>query len=141
MVIKLKLLLHQTAKSISDKLFHVAKGKKLKVGFFQESGTSKANPLIEPKKPLSSTLGNIKKLKIKRNKALDPDDVSQSKLRRVDREASDAMKMAADKIMEAATLIVNCMTELRPELKALSIRNYREIQLSTNAVKQLVRIL
>ena len=56
----------------------------------------------------------------------------------VDREAADEIKMAADKIMEAATLIVNCMTELRPELKSLSNRNYREIQMSTNAVKQLV---
>ena len=61
-----------------------------------------------------------------------------SATRYVDREAADAIKMAADKIMEAATLIVNCMTELRPELKSLSNRNYREIQMSTNAVKQLV---
>ena len=48
------------------------------------------------------------------------------------------MKIAAEKIFEAATLIVNCMTELRPELKALSNRNHREIQMSTNAFKQLV---
>ena len=61
-----------------------------------------------------------------------------SATRYVDREAADAIKMAADKIMEAAALIVNCMTELRPELKSLSNRNYREIQMSTNAVKQLV---
>ena len=61
-----------------------------------------------------------------------------SATRYVDREAADAIKMAADKIMEAATLIVNCKTELRPELKSLSNRNYREIQMSTNAVKQLV---
>ena len=60
-----------------------------------------------------------------------------SATRYVDREAADAIKMAADKIMEAATPIVNCMTELRPELKSLSNRNYREIQMSTNAVKQL----
>ena len=49
------------------------------------------------------------------------------------------MKVAADEIMEAAQLIINCMTELKPELKALSNRNYREIQISTNAVKHLVR--
>ena len=61
-----------------------------------------------------------------------------SATRYVDCELADAIKMAADKIMEAATLIVNCMTELRPELKSLSNRNYREIQMSTNAVKQLV---
>ena len=50
------------------------------------------------------------------------------------------MKKAADKVMEAATLIVICMTELRPEFKALSNKNNREIQMSTNEVKQLVRI-
>ena len=48
------------------------------------------------------------------------------------------MKIAAEKIFEAATLVVNCVTELRPELKALSNRNYREIKMSTNAFKQLV---
>ena len=88
---------------------------------------------------LSSTPGN-KKLKAKRNKAMNPDEVTESKVRRIDGEASEAMKLAADKIMDAATLIVNCMTELKPELKALSNRNYREIQMSTNAVKQLVSI-
>ena len=61
-----------------------------------------------------------------------------STTRHADREAAEAIKIAADKIMEAATLIVNCMTELRPELKTLSNRNYREIQMSTNAVKQLI---
>ena len=78
-----------------------------------------------------------KKLKLKRSKAINPDEISETKIRRVDREASDAMKTAADKIMEAATLIVNCMTELRP-LKSLSTRNYREIQMFTNVIKQLV---
>ena len=61
-----------------------------------------------------------------------------SATRYVDYEAADAIKMAADRIMEAATLIVNCMTELRPELKSLSNRHYHEIQMSTNSVKQLV---
>ena len=59
-------------------------------------------------------------------------------IQHVDREAADATKMTADKIIEAATIIVKCMTELRPELKTLSNRTYREIQMSTNAVKQLV---
>ena len=90
------------------------------------------------KKPLSSTPGVNKKIKLKRSKAINPDEISETKIRRVDREASDAMKNAADKIMEAATLIVNCMTELRPELKSFSNKNYREIQMSTNAIKQLV---
>ena len=97
---------------------------------------SQSHPESQPKKPLASTPGHIKK--VKRSKAVAPGDVNDLKCRKVDREASDAMKMAADKIMEAATLIVNCMTELRPELKALSNRNYKEIQMSTNAVKQLV---
>ena len=60
--------------------------------------------------------------------------------RRVDREATDAIKAAADKMIEAADKIINCMSELKPELKSLSKRNYREIQISTNSVKQLVSI-
>ena len=75
---------------------------------------------------------------MKRGKAINPGDMDTPTTRHVDREAADAIKMAADKIMEAATLIVNCMTELRPELKSISNRSYREIQMSTNAVKQLV---
>ena len=35
-------------------------------------------------------------------------------------------------------MIVNCMQELKPEVKSLANRNYREIQMSANAVKQLV---
>ena len=93
---------------------------------------------VQSQKPVSSTPGNLKK--VKRSKTVTPGEAIELKYRRVDREASDAMKTAADKIMEAATLIVNCMTELRPELKALSNRNYKEIQMSTNAVKQLVNI-
>ena len=93
------------------------------------------------KKPLSSTPGCSKKIKVRKNKALDPDEVHKLKFRKVDKEASESMKIAVEKIFEAATLIVNCMTELRPKLKALSNRNYREIQMSTNAVKQLVSIL
>ena len=91
---------------------------------------------ISRAKQLSSTPGNMKKLK--RGKALNPEDVALLKSRKTDREAAESIKNAADKIMEAAQLIINCMNELRPELKALSNRNYREIQISTNAVKQLV---
>ena len=76
--------------------------------------------------------------KLKRSKALNPDDVAHLEVKRVDREAAESMKAAADIIMEAAMLIINCMNDLRPELKALSNRNYREIQISANAVKQLV---
>ena len=71
---------------------------------------------------------------VKVNQIVDAINTSQAKELRL----ADAIKMAADKIMEAATLIANCMTELRPELKSLYNRNYREIQMSTNAVKQLV---
>ena len=58
--------------------------------------------------------------------------------RRADREASISIKQAADKIMEAATMIVNCMQDLKPKIKSLANRNYREKQMSSNAVKQLV---
>ena len=59
-------------------------------------------------------------------------------MRRADLEAAQAIKGAADKILEAANLITNCMNEFRPELKALANRNYREIQMSSNAIRQLV---
>ena len=88
------------------------------------------------RKPLSSTPGNVKK--VKRARTINPNDVAEYKARKIDREATESIKAAADKIMEAAMLFINCMNELRPELKALSNRNYREIQISTNAVKQLV---
>ena len=52
--------------------------------------------------------------------------------------AANAMREAAEKITEAASMIVNCMQELKPEIKSLANRNYREIQLSANALKQLV---
>ena len=91
---------------------------------------------VNGKRYFSSTPGVNKK--VKRSKAINPDEIDASKSRKIDREAIDAMKSAADKIMEAAVMITNCMTELRPELKALSNRNYRAIQMSTNAVKLLV---
>ena len=87
-------------------------------------------------KPLSSTPGAVKK--VKRARTINPDDVAEFKSRKIDREATDSIKAAADKIMDAAMLFINCMNDLKPELRALSNRNYREIQISTNAVKQLV---
>ena len=90
---------------------------------------------IKPK-PLSSTPGAVKK--VKRARTISPDDVAEFKSRKIDREATDSIKAAADKIMDAAIFFINCMNDLRPELRALSNRNYREIQISTNAVKQLV---
>ena len=77
---------------------------------------------------------------MKRARTINPSEVNDTKYRRVDREATDAIKAEADKMMEAADKIINCMSELKPELKSLSDRNYREIQISTNAVKQLVSI-
>ena len=61
-------------------------------------------------------------------------------MRRADLEAAQAIKRTADKILEAANLIANCMNEFSPEFKALANRNYREIQMSSNAIRQLVSI-
>ena len=61
-------------------------------------------------------------------------------MRRADLEAAQAMKGAADITLEAANLIGNCMNEFRPELKALVNRNYREIQMLSNAIRQLFSI-
>ena len=84
---------------------------------------------------MSSTPGNKK---LKRLRTINPDEISDMEVKRADLQASYAIKAAADKIMEAANLNINCMTELRPEIKSLANRNYREIQMSANAVKQLV---
>ena len=84
----------------------------------------------------SSTPANKK---LKRTKTVNPDDITEMEVRRSDREASLAIKEAADKIVHAAEMIVNCMQELKPEIRSLTNRNYKEIQMSTNAVKQLVR--
>ena len=59
-------------------------------------------------------------------------------VRRADLEASTSIKQAADKIIEAVTMIVNCMRDSKLETESLANRNYREIQMSSNAVKQLV---
>ena len=83
----------------------------------------------------SSTPANKK---LKRTKTINPQDVTEKKLLRADLEAAIAIKEAAAKITDAAAMIVNCMQELKPEKKSLANRNYREIQMSANAVKQLV---
>ena len=83
----------------------------------------------------SSTPANRK---IKRTKTIDPEDLTEMEVRRADLEALTAIKETAEKITHAAEMIVNCMQELEPEIKSLANRKYREIQMSTNAVKQLV---
>ena len=90
----------------------------------------------------SSTPANKK---IKRAKTINPDDVYAMKMNRAENESGNAIKeaaekisQAAEKISQAAVMISNCMQEFKPELKSLANRNYREIQMSTNAVKQLV---
>ena len=85
----------------------------------------------------SSTPGN-KKTKVPR--LINPDEITELEVKRADLEAARAIKGAADKIMEAANLIINCMTEFKPEIKSLANRNYREIQMSSNAIRQLVSI-
>ena len=74
-------------------------------------------------------------------RVVNPDEITELEVKRADLEAAHAIKAAADKIMEAGNLIINCMTELRPEIKSLANRNYREIQMSLNAIRQLVSIL
>ena len=74
-------------------------------------------------------------------RVVNPDEITELEVKRADLEAAQAIKAAADKIMEAGNLIINCMTELRPEIKSLANRNYREIQMSSNAIRQLVSVL
>ena len=83
----------------------------------------------------SSTPANKK---LKRGKVVHPEEVPERKKRREKMLAANAMREAAEKITEAASMIVKCMKELKPEIKSLDNRNYREIQLSANALKQLV---
>ena len=83
----------------------------------------------------SSTPANRK---VKRSKIINPEDIVEMEVKHADLEAARAIKEAADKISDAAAAIVKCMQELKPEIKSLANRNYREIQMSTNAVKQLV---
>ena len=86
----------------------------------------------------SSTPGNGCK-KIKRPRIVHPDQMADLEVKRADLEAAQAIKLAADKIMDAAVLISNCVKELKPELKSLANRNYRKVQMSCNAIRQLVR--
>ena len=65
--------------------------------------------------------------------------MAELEVKRAELEASEAIKTAADKIMDAAVMITNCMRELQPKLKSIANRNYREIQMSANAIRQLVR--
>ena len=74
-------------------------------------------------------------------RVVNPDEITELEVKRADLEAAHAIKAAADKIMEAGNLIINCMTELRPEIKSLANGNYREIQMSSNAIRQLVSVL
>ena len=92
------------------------------------------NKLDKPK--YSSTPANRK---FKKVKTINPEDIAEMEYRRADLEAVNAIRESAEKITQAAVMIVNCMEELKPEIKSLANRNYREIQMSTNAVKQLVR--
>ena len=87
-----------------------------------------------------STPGNKNK-KVKRPIIVHPDEMADLEVKRADLEAAEAIKLAADKIMEAAVLISNCVRELQPEIKSLANRNYREIQMSSNAMRQLVSSL
>ena len=87
------------------------------------------------KPKFSSTPANRK---LKKTKAINPEDITEMEVQRADLEAASAIKEAAEKISQAAVAIVNCMQELKPEIKSLANRNYKEIQMSTNAVKQLV---
>ena len=94
--------------------------------------TADCAALEQPK--CSSTLANKK---LKRTKTINPQDVAEQKPLRADLEAANAIKEAAAKITAAAAKIVNCM-QLKPEIKSLADRNYRETQMSSNALKQLV---
>ena len=88
----------------------------------------------------SSTPGKKTK-KVKRPRIVHPDEMADLEVKRADLEAAEAIKLAADKIMEAAVLISNCVRELQPEIESLANRNYREIQMSSNAMRQLVSSL
>ena len=90
--------------------------------------------MVQPK--LSSTPGNAKKMK--RGKTYGPKEVAVTEVQRAEIEASEKISKAADKIMDAAVLIIDCMKELKPSISSLANRNYREIQMSSNALKQLV---
>ena len=93
---------------------------------------------------VSSTPGNVKKQK--KRKIVGPSEIEQVQFQKGELESFKAISKAADKMMEAAESIVRCIkelrsdlrTELKPAITSLGIRNYGEIQLSANAIKQLV---
>ena len=95
--------------------------------------TTHCAAIEQPKR--SSTPANKK---LRRTKTISPQDVTEKKLLRADLEAANAIKEAAAKITDAAAMIVICMHELKLEIKSLANRNYREIQMSADALKQLV---
>ena len=70
-----------------------------------------------------------------------PDEIADLEVKRADLEAAEAIKLAADKIMEAAVLISKYVKELMSDIKSLANRNYREFQMSSNAMRQLVSSL
>ena len=86
--------------------------------------------------PASSSTPANKKMR--KTKAVNHEEIAELETRRADLRVSQAILEAANKISNAAEMIVNCMQELKPELRSLANRNYREIQMSSNAVKQLV---
>ena len=98
------------------------------------TGLIKGNEGIEVPKH-SSTPANKKR---KRTRTVNLEDIKDLERKQADQEAATAIKEAADKIMSAAEMMVNCLQELKPEIESLSNRNYREIKMSSNAVKQLV---
>ena len=97
--------------------------------------STKGNKENFEKPKFSATPANRK---VKTSRAINPEDITQMEVRHADMEAANAIKEAAQEIKQAAVLIVNCMQELKPDIKALANRNYREIQMSSNAVEQLV---
>ena len=97
---------------------------------FNAAGRSKSHRIF-----FSLTPGNKK---LKRLRTTNPEEINDMEVKRADLQASYAIKVAADKIMVAANLIINCMKELRSQFNTLANKNYREIQMSANAVKQLV---
>ena len=84
---------------------------------------------------MSSTPGNGKK---KRTKIVGPEEAVEFEPRKHDIRAAKAITVASDRIYEAAEIIVNTMADLKTSIVSLANRNYREIQQSTGAVKQLV---
>ena len=62
----------------------------------------------------SSTPANKR---LKRTKVVHTEEVTERKKRREEMLAANAMREAAEKITEAASMMVNCMQEFKPEIK------------------------